>query len=104
MIYRNINFIKEIIPFLKKPDDIIIEQGTASESFYFIAEGQCQVIVTDLWGKDQLNPKNLNPGDSFGELGIIFNCKRTATVKTTNYCTFARINKEMFLKCKKSFL
>ena len=31
--------IKDIIPFLMKPDDIIVEQGTEGTDFYFIAEG-----------------------------------------------------------------
>ena len=38
----------------------------------------------------------LNKGTYFGEVGIIFNCRRTATVKAINYCTFAKINSETF--------
>lgn len=97
-------FLKEIMPHLRKPDDIVIEQGTVAEDFYFIAEGQCQVIITDLWDNEETFTKRLNIGDSFGELGLIFNCKRTATVKTTNYCTFAKIEKKMFMNMKKQFL
>ena len=40
-------FIKDIIPYLRKPDDIIIEQGQEAFHFYFIAEGQCEVSLID---------------------------------------------------------
>ena len=40
-------FIKDIIPYLRKPDDIIIEQGCEAFHFYFIAEGQCEVSLID---------------------------------------------------------
>jgi len=39
-----INFlIKDITPFLVAPEDNVIVQGTDGESFFFIAEGTCQV-------------------------------------------------------------
>jgi hypothetical protein len=40
-------FIKDVIPNLRKPDDIIIEQGGEAFHFYFIAEGQCSVSLMD---------------------------------------------------------
>tara|TARA_B110000285_G_scaffold201388_1_gene236005 strand:+ start:1498 stop:1668 length:171 start_codon:yes stop_codon:yes gene_type:complete len=33
------SLIKDIIPYLKKPDDIIVEQGMEAYHFFFIAEG-----------------------------------------------------------------
>jgi hypothetical protein len=39
-----INFlIKDITPFLVAPEDNVIEQGADGDSFFFIAEGTCQV-------------------------------------------------------------
>jgi len=46
----------------------------------------------------------LNQGDYFGEVALIFNCKRTATIISTNYCTFAKIEKQLYLKSQQSFL
>jgi CRP-like cAMP-binding protein len=37
------------------------------------------------------NFRNLNPGDHFGEIGIVYNCPRTASAMTNDYCTFARL-------------
>jgi CRP-like cAMP-binding protein len=97
-------FIKDIIPFLRKPDDIIIEQGTEAYHFYFIAEGSCEVTMIDYKNNQAKSMcRELNQGNYFGEIGLIFNCKRTATVKSTNYCTFARIHKKVFLNTSKAF-
>jgi len=35
-------------------------------------------------------------GDSFGELGIINRCNRSATIITTSNCKFASLNEEHF--------
>lgn len=46
----------------------------------------------------------LEKGDYFGEIAILFNCKRTATITSTNYCSFAKIKKEVFLGAENKFL
>lgn len=35
-------------------------------------------------------------GHQFGEIGLLFNCKRTASIMTKNYAILARISKENF--------
>ena len=95
--------IKDIIPYLKNPDDIIIEQDEEATHFFFIAEGQCEVSILDHKKSITRIPKLLNQGDYFGEVALLFDCKRTATVKSTNYCTFARIEKTVFMNTSNMF-
>jgi CRP-like cAMP-binding protein len=40
--------------------------------------------------------KQLIQGEYFGELALLNQCQRTATVKSTNYCTMASFDKKMF--------
>ena len=40
--------------------------------------------------------KIAKPGDLFGEVALLCDCRRTASVKTTNYSTLARIDKPTF--------
>lgn len=45
----------------------------------------------------------LNPGDHFGEIALIYKCKRSATVVSSNYNTFARILKPRFREVVSEF-
>ena len=46
----------------------------------------------------------LKKGDYFGEISIFYDCPRTATITSTNYCTFAQIPKAKMLSMCKCFL
>ncbi|KAK2883760.1 hypothetical protein Q8A67_017397 [Cirrhinus molitorella] len=58
-----------------RPGDDIIREGTEGDSMYIVAEGEVKVTQA---GRDL---RTLNSGDVFGELAILYNCKRTASVK-----------------------
>jgi CRP-like cAMP-binding protein len=38
----------------------------------------------------------LQPGDHFGEISMMYQCRRTATVKAYDYCTCATLNHPSF--------
>jgi CRP-like cAMP-binding protein len=78
------------------PDKEIIKQDDFKDDdmetcMYFIGKGNCQVRVRDPNGQDQKIAPLLREGDHFGEIGMIYLCRRTATVTAKNYNTFARI-------------
>ncbi|XP_029966955.1 cGMP-dependent protein kinase 2 [Salarias fasciatus] len=58
-----------------KPGEEVIKEGSEGDSMYIVAAGE--LLVTQA-GR---NLRTLNTGDVFGELAILYNCKRTATVK-----------------------
>ena len=64
--------------------------------FYFIAEGKCEVTVNDYFGNSESINKILEKGNYFGEVAILHNTLRTATVKSINYCTFGLLEKNIF--------
>lgn len=55
--------------------DEVIKEGSEGDSMYIVAGGDLQVTQA---GQDL---RTLTTGDVFGELAILYNCKRTATVK-----------------------
>jgi CRP-like cAMP-binding protein len=83
-----------MVPYLMRPEDTVIVQGEVSSYFYFITVGECEVKIKDHKSKEKINPKLLERGDYFGECGLLYDCKRSATVTTSNYCTFSKLNKE----------
>lgn len=62
---------------------------------YYVGTGHCRVEVRDHNGKVQKRDC-LYEGDHFGEITLLYKCKRTATVISSNYNTFARIMKPRF--------
>ena len=46
----------------------------------------------------------LKKGDYFGELALLNDCKRSTTVISADYCTFASIDKEILMNIGEKFL
>ena len=68
---------------------------------YFIAKGHCQVTVrtnNDMQMEDDESAVQkigiLGEGAHFGEISLLFGCRRTATVASNNYCTLATLSKK----------
>ncbi|KAM9798404.1 cGMP-dependent protein kinase 2 [Neosynchiropus ocellatus] len=57
------------------PGQEVIKEGSEGDSMYIVAAGELHVTQS---GR---NLRTLTSGDVFGELAILYNCKRTATVK-----------------------
>ncbi|XP_073711813.1 cGMP-dependent protein kinase 2 [Misgurnus anguillicaudatus] len=73
---EQINMMVEMMTSLNFcPGDDIITEGTEGDSLYIVAEGELRVMQA---GRDL---RTLTSGDVFGELAILYNCKRTASVK-----------------------
>jgi ATP-binding cassette subfamily B protein len=63
---------------------------------YFIAKGECETLVKDLKSDNEQFVALLLPGCHFGELSLIYNIPRTATVRALNFVTVASLDKEAF--------
>ncbi|XP_066532483.1 cGMP-dependent protein kinase 1 [Hoplias malabaricus] len=71
-----ISMMVELLSVLDRcPGDEIIKEGTEGDSLYIVAAGELRVTQA---GRDL---RTLTTGDVFGELAILYNCKRTASVK-----------------------
>ncbi|KAL7748561.1 hypothetical protein RI367_005972 [Sorochytrium milnesiophthora] len=79
---------------------VLIREGYEATSFYFILNGQVQVYKMENGAKVALN--ELGPGDSFGELALLRNSQRTASIACTMRSTFFRVDKDDFLEVLKS--
>ena len=58
---------------------------------FFLSNGDCAVNIKDETGREHIAVKLLMNGDHFGELALIYKCRRTATVVSRNYNTMARL-------------
>lgn len=61
------------------PDGLIVEEGQMGDSFYLIRVGHVRVIKMD--GDEELVLSELGPGEGFGEMALLIDQPRSATVK-----------------------
>eukprot|EP01053_Blabericola_migrator_P012030 Blabericola_migrator_1__12029@NODE_739_length_6686_cov_203_338118_g530_i0_p2_GENE_NODE_739_length_6686_cov_203_338118_g530_i0NODE_739_length_6686_cov_203_338118_g530_i0_p2_ORF_typecomplete_len309_score57_90cNMP_binding/PF00027_29/2_3e21cNMP_binding/PF00027_29/2e18Cupin_2/PF07883_11/4_2e03Cupin_2/PF07883_11/0_026_NODE_739_length_6686_cov_203_338118_g530_i025833509 len=62
------------------PNQCLIEQGAVGDNFYIVESGLFEILVA----RDGNPPTKVNearPGESFGELALLYNSPRAATVK-----------------------
>jgi ATP-binding cassette subfamily B protein len=74
---------------------IVVREGTSGNRFYLIARGRVSVERTDPEGKEE-RLAILDDGDYFGEIALIQNIRRTATVRTLTPCFLLTLHREHF--------
>ena len=78
--------------------DIIKQDDPYNEEefhFYYIGKGECKVRVRDQIGQEEI-VDTLKAGEHFGEIGLMYEFKRTASVMSMNYNTFAETSSDKF--------
>jgi CRP/FNR family cyclic AMP-dependent transcriptional regulator len=76
---------------------IIINEGDAGSSMFLLMQGKVKVYVSDAVGKEYVLAV-LGPGEYVGELALLDDEPRTASVETEEQSTFLVIQKEDFLR------
>ncbi|XP_013776666.1 cGMP-dependent protein kinase, isozyme 2 forms cD4/T1/T3A/T3B-like isoform X1 [Limulus polyphemus] len=71
-------------------DSLIIKEGEVGSVVFVMEEGKVEVT------KEGKFLCSLGPGKVFGELAILYNCTRTATVKAVNDCRLWAIERQCF--------
>ncbi|XP_013389823.1 potassium/sodium hyperpolarization-activated cyclic nucleotide-gated channel 3-like [Lingula anatina] len=91
------HFVTEVISKLKyevcQPKDFIIKEGTRGDKMYFIQEG-----IVDIITKDGEVATSLSDGSYFGEICLLTNAKRVASVYAETYCNLFSLSVEDFNK------
>jgi cAMP-dependent protein kinase regulator len=80
-----------------KPGDHIIRQGDRGDFFYVVEKGCCEVFVRKAGSAESVNVNDPKlPGLSFGELALLYNAPRNATVSATVACTLWAVGRKVF--------
>ncbi|KAJ3223927.1 hypothetical protein HK099_000523 [Clydaea vesicula] len=78
-------------------EEIIIKQGDVGDNFYIIEQGECRVIQIDENGVEHELP-GLKKGDYFGELSLLTNNPRKATIVAKGRVKLATLGKKAFVR------
>lgn len=90
-------FIKNMKKHDVGPDEIIVKQGNEKGKFYVIVEGQFDVSIQSRHGKELIF-KSLSNGDYFGEMALLENVPRQATVTSRIPGKILSIDEKTFMK------
>ena len=77
------------------PEQFIVKQGHKATHMYFIAQGNCEVLVRNEF-KKEVFVADLSPGCLFGEVALLFEAKRTASVRIKDQSTIGALSFENF--------
>jgi voltage-gated potassium channel len=74
------------------PGDYVVRAGDAGRDMYFISRGTLEVVAKD--GTTVYTM--LRDGDFFGEIALLLNQPRSASVRAVDYCDLYRLEKDHF--------
>ena len=83
---------RNLIPIHVPDGSVVITQGDAGDRFYSIVEGAVEVL------EGGRRVKTLGPGGSFGEIALIRDVPRTATVVATTESKLLALDRDEFLR------
>jgi CRP-like cAMP-binding protein len=84
-----------------RPGQVLMRQGDLGDAAYVIIKGDADVSVSTKSG--DISVAQLHDGDFVGEIAILCETPRTATVKATNELKALRIRKEPFFELLHQF-
>lgn len=77
---------------------VVVREGDRTDSIYFVVNGNLKVSVSDDEGREVIL-SILGPGELFGEMGVLDNNPRSATITATLSSDLVTINKADFQSC-----
>ncbi|KAL3318131.1 anaphase-promoting complex subunit Hcn1, partial [Cichlidogyrus casuarinus] len=95
--YADQEFVSEVVVKLRyevfQPGDLVIKEGTLGSKMYFIQEG-----IVDIITKDGEVATSLSDGSYFGEICLLTNARRVASVRAETYCNVYSLDRSSFLE------
>src|SRR5262249_38509210 len=79
-----------------QPDDEVCRQGDPADGLYVVAEGTFGVYTTGLDGVQETRIAELRPGDHFGEMALLNDEPRSATVRADGQGAVLQLERARF--------
>ena len=74
--------------------ETLIRQGDPGDTFYIVREGELEVLVSEIGARRRA--KLLQPGDFFGEIALLYQVPRTATVRARTKASVWELGRQDF--------
>jgi anion transporter len=84
-------------PLFYSSGSVIFRQAEPGDAFYLVATGSVGVYSTGRSSAAETQVKTLHAGEPFGEMALLTNSPRTATIKAETDCEVLRLDRSSFL-------
>merc|ERR1719456_1079279 len=85
------NLVGKLTPVYYNAGETITEEGGFGDNLYIIERGECEVIK-EVNGQQKIVDR-LTGGDSFGQLALLYDMPRSATVKAVTNMTMISLER-----------
>ncbi len=92
-------FTSERLTF--NPGDSLFKQGDDGDALYIIMEGKADVLIDTPGG--QITVATMGKNDFVGDIAVLCDVPRTATVTATSKLTTMRVTKDLFFQLVSQF-
>ena len=75
--------------------DVVFEEGDVPDKFYVIVSGEAEVVRSNSEG-EEFTLTSIQAGDYFGEIGLLIEARRTATIRATTDLKLLAMDWESF--------
>lgn len=82
--------VAKMFPATTKKDEFVFQQNDKATCFFVIEKGQVSVFISDA------KKRTLSTGDNFGELALLYNAPRSASIKADQSTTFWVLERKAF--------
>eukprot|EP00747_Dinoflagellata_sp_TGD_P184108 gnl/TRDRNA2_/TRDRNA2_39462_c0_seq1.p1 gnl/TRDRNA2_/TRDRNA2_39462_c0~~gnl/TRDRNA2_/TRDRNA2_39462_c0_seq1.p1 ORF type:complete len:429 (-),score=121.43 gnl/TRDRNA2_/TRDRNA2_39462_c0_seq1:65-1273(-) len=86
--------VNAMLEKIVEPSEKVITQGEDGDCLFVIEAGCCDCFKKA--DGEEKKVKECGPGDAFGELALLYNCPRAASVVARERCTLWQLDRETF--------
>lgn len=97
-----ISAIADLCKVVEIPENFVVfREGDPGDSFYMILEGHVEVLRVD--NNEEFVMAVLDPGEAFGEMALLVEAPRSATIRSTDECRFLKIKSDDFARLMRRY-
>lgn len=79
-----------------QPGDFVIKEGDQGDELYVVEEGELDCTKVFKGNTEPTHLKTYQPGESFGELALLYNAPRAATIKAKTEALLWGLDRDTF--------
>lgn len=77
-------------------NDVVIQEGEQGDCLYVVGQGTLSCTKIFPGNNDPTFLKSYTPGDAFGELALLYNTPRAASITAIEACTLWKLDRDTF--------